>query len=197
MYWVRKAISILCGITYCGEYGKYYHKLLSGDRRHDPVYTYEGLKVILHNSPARRTYVVRSDNANHFKCAECFDDLQRLCNEDEINILRVYGIASHGKCEVDSMGGHLKNPIRKAIAQNVHIVNSNDCVAYLQLKYGQDMYTNPEYIIEVLEESILKDTRKKKGENKIRNNRGDSSFSCYVVPTKHGLFCCFKKIVHL
>ena len=30
-------------------------------------------------------------------------------------VVRIFGIAGHGKGEIDSCGGHMKNPVREAI----------------------------------------------------------------------------------
>ena len=98
MYWVRKAVSILCDLSEIGKFGKIYHGILSNDRNHDQSYTYEGIKMVVNSSPMQNNILLRSDNATHFKCAECFADLQAL--SDEETIVRVYGMAGHGKDEL-------------------------------------------------------------------------------------------------
>ena len=58
--------------------------------------------MVVNSSPMRNNILLRSDNATHFKCAECFADLQELSDELEETIVRVNGMAEHGKGEIDS-----------------------------------------------------------------------------------------------
>ena len=64
-------------------------------------------------------------NATHYKSAENFLD----------------GIARHGKGEIDSAGGHIKNAARKGIQMGAEIKNANEVVPYLTSKCGT--YTSP------------------------------------------------------
>ena len=75
----------MCGITETPE--KTYYGYFSESRLHDPVYTKESISKIIRSIPGYGQYVVRSDNANHFKCAQCFFDLQELANEFVANIV--------------------------------------------------------------------------------------------------------------
>ena len=42
--------------------------------------------------------------------------MQKLANQYNVNIVRVYGIAEHGKGEVDHVGGLAKTAVRKEVS---------------------------------------------------------------------------------
>ena len=179
LYWVRKAISILCGITNVGKYGKTYHGMLSEDRDHDQTYTYEGLMGIISTSPIRSNIVIRSD-ATHFKCAECFDDLQSLSDDFQATVVRVYGIAGHEKGEIDSVGGHLKNAVRSSIQKGQIIVNADDCSSILKDKFKPDIYVHPAYDIQLIEEDDLESRRNEKNKIDYQTINGIHKFHSLV-----------------
>ena len=110
--------------------------------------------------PVQGTLILRSDNASNFKSAEAFDDIQRICNETNINIMRVYGSPGHGKCEVDSAGGHLKNPIRKHITKGNIIHSAGGVAAYLTAKYIEKQ--QPQYHIKELLSGEMDPEREKR-----------------------------------
>ena len=66
-------------------------EIMTNDRNHDQAYTYEGIKMIVNSSPMQNNILLKSDNATHFKCAECFADRQEHIDELEETIVRVYG----------------------------------------------------------------------------------------------------------
>ena len=50
--------------------------------------------------------VIESDNcSSQYKSCAHFYGMQKLANQYNVNIVRVYGIAEHGKGEVDHVGG--------------------------------------------------------------------------------------------
>ena len=116
MYWVRKQISLHCGVGMIQEgedVQKIYFGHVSEDREHDQPCTALSIDDALTVLPVSDTLFFRSDNASNFKSSQAFYDVQELANKWNINIVRVFGAAGHGKGEVDSCGGHLKNPVRK------------------------------------------------------------------------------------
>ena len=74
------------------------------------------------------TLILHWDNASNFKCAEHFYDIQEELNSSSMNNIHVYGEAGHRKSEVDSCGGHLKNPPWKHIAKGDKIEISYRCL---------------------------------------------------------------------
>ena len=103
------------GIGNFGKNDKVYFAHLSEDQNHDPVFTIESLKEMVSEKSVPKTYVIRSDNAPHFKCAQCFHDLQDVSAASGATIIRVYGTVGHRKREIYSVEGHVKNVIRKSI----------------------------------------------------------------------------------
>ena len=61
--------------------------------------------------------IVKSDNCSaQYKSAQHFFHLHELSTEKQIPIIRIYGIAGHGKGEVDHVGGLAKITIRREIS---------------------------------------------------------------------------------
>ena len=178
MYWIRKQISILCGIgIFLDEYGtkrKVYFGHMSEDREHDQVYVIASVEGMLSAIPENKMIIIRSDNAVHFKSAENFCDLQELSNKENSTVARVFGTPNHGKSEIDSEGGHLKNPIRSAIAQGSSITCAADCVTYLRSK--KEGKTNPEYHIELIKSEDLENEREKRLYKNYTTINGSNSF---------------------
>lgn len=192
MYWIRKAVSIMNGISETPE--KVYHGHLSESRVHDQVYTKESLSRIIRSIPGYEQYVIRSDNAGHFKCAQCFYDLQALSNEYSITIVRVYGTSGHGKGEIDSVGGHLKNAIRKKISTGSYILNTDDCLAALADKFEE--YQNPSYCFEKIQAEKLIERRNELLKYDFKTVVGSNEFHVLVFrPNKvfflaSNVLCC-------
>lgn len=75
------------------------------------------------------TVIITSDNcSSQYKSANFFSDLQNLATEFNVTIVRIYGIAGHGKNEVDMVGGTAKIAIRTAISRNKSFFNAGECV---------------------------------------------------------------------
>ena len=162
LYFCRKQISIHCGVIYhrddeLDDVQKIYCGHLSEDKDHDQVYVRKCLDGYVSIVPIRDTFIIRSDNATHFKSAENFADLQEISNAIDKVVVRVYGQAGHGKGEIDSCGGHLKNPVRKGIANNVHIVNSDEAANYLTSHYEEKV--NPSYSLSMIHPDVLQAER--------------------------------------
>ena len=77
-----------------------------------------------------------SDNcAQQFKCRHTIFGLVSLSYKYNLPILKTYGVAGHGKSEVDSCGGAaFKNIITRAIEQGEHLRNPDQYVNYLKSK---------------------------------------------------------------
>ena len=148
MYWVRKQISIHCGVGLFKEgetLQKVYFGHVSQDNEHDQAYTALSLDDALNILPVSDTLFLHSDNVSNFKSAQAFHDARELSNKWKITVVRIYGTAGHGKDEVDSAGGHLKYTVRKHISKGNNIRSAGAVETYLTTKYDQDKYTNPIY----------------------------------------------------
>ena len=77
----------MSGISESEATSKTYYGHLSENRIHDQVYTAESIQMIIQSMPQLEHYVVRSGNATHFKCAQCFYDLQQIANKGVMALL--------------------------------------------------------------------------------------------------------------
>ena len=52
------------------------------------------------------TFIITGENCcSQYKSAKTFYHLNNICNKYNINIIGIYGVAGHGKNEVDTVGG--------------------------------------------------------------------------------------------
>ena len=92
--------------------------------------------------------------------------------------MRVFGAAGHGKGEVDSCGGHLKNPVHKHIAKGNNIRSANAVASYLMDKYDSDKYSNPVYHVNVISRENLEEREKRQY---MRYDTVSGSYSFYMM----------------
>jgi hypothetical protein len=80
--------------------------------------------------------IIESDNCcKQYKSAEHFYDLLCISNNTNKPIIRVFGIAGHGKGEVDHVGGIAKIAIRREIANDADLKDAEDMVTFLLKKF--------------------------------------------------------------
>ena len=195
MYWIRKQISVHCGIVHYHDdesekENKVYCGHFSDDRDHDQVYAWKCLDDIVSLVPVADALIIRSDNATHFKSAENFADLQDISTGLNKTVIQVYGVAGHCKCEIDSAGGHMKNPVRKGIANMVHISSDQEAVEYLTSHY--EIQTNPTYhvsrIVSRIDPDELQAEREKRLYVDYQTVRGSDSFHVVVFKPESSSF---------
>ena len=110
LHWSHPQVSVHSGILKLyGE--KYYHPYISDDLKHDQKFVRVCVEEMLSSIdiPHDETQylVIESDNCtSQYKSAEHFYDLQCIADAIKKKIIRVYGIAGHGKGEVDHVGGY-------------------------------------------------------------------------------------------
>ncbi len=69
--------------------------------------------------------LVESDNCSgQYKSAEHFRDLQKISNDTNLKLIRLYWIEGHGKGEVDHVGGIAKVYARDQITRGVIFTNA-------------------------------------------------------------------------
>ena len=97
-------------IKFAGE--KSYHPYFSDSRQHDQVFVKLAVDKMLNtiiNFPDNTTILIASDNCtSQYKSVQHFADMQQLANRYDTTVIRSYGIAAHGKGEVDHVGGIAK-----------------------------------------------------------------------------------------
>ena len=79
--------------------------------------------------------------------------MQLLANNWNVNIIRIYGIAEHGKGEVDHVGGLAKTAVRRVVAEGDFFADSTDIVDFLTEKLQSSEHL--QYIIKEISEKDL------------------------------------------
>ena len=110
-----------------------YH--LSDDTIHDGLFVETVLRDIIqlqnfHN----QVILIKSDNCpSQYKCKNVFPTYQKLCDEYDITMIRIYGAAGHGRGLIDAMSSFgCKAILRQDImGKDIWFNNSGDIVDYL------------------------------------------------------------------
>lgn len=88
-----------------------------------------------------------------FESSKNFFDLQRICNDYQISLICIYGVAGHGKNEVNAVGGVAKIAIPTAISQGQSFFNAADCLSYISGKFNS--YEKPLFWIKLIKDETL------------------------------------------
>ena len=159
---------------------KHYHPYISDDKTHDQVFVKKVLEEIIETVDVLpEICVIDSDNCGmQYKSAEHFEDMQDLSNQISTPIIRVYGIAGHGKGEVDHVGGLAKCSVRRYAGTGGLVLNANDCVAFLEDKFG--MKSNPTFHLKEIDTEELKVRRELARQKKYPTINGSDNFQVMV-----------------
>ena len=152
MHWSKKQVTVHSAILKFNE-EKVYHPYLSNSRIHDQVFVKQVLEEMFEvaDIPDGVKLVIESDNCSgQYKSTQHFSHLQLLSNTWNRVIIRLYGIAGHGKGEVDHVGGVAKIGVRTAIASGSVFDNSKEIVSFLNEKFGKK--ESPRYHIREMTE---------------------------------------------
>ena len=166
MHWCKKQVTIHSAIMKYNE-EKVYYPTPSNTRIHDQVFVKQVLEMIREDGdlPEGVSLVIESDNCTgQYKSLQHFYHLQNLANTWNRTIYRIYGIAGHGKGEVDHVGGVAKVAVRTAIASGSMFHDSSDITSFLQDKFEEKespRYHVQELPVDVLYEERMKDHRSK------------------------------------
>ena len=180
LYWSQQVVTVHSGITKTKN-GKTYHPYLSDSRKHDAVFVkitiermFAGVTIIIHD-----IIIIESDNCScQYKCGLHFYHLQQLANEHNIIIIRVYGVPSHGKGEVDHVGGTAKVTAKRLAACGKVFLNAQDIADCLNEKYSE--YTSPSYDIDVITEEELEVERRDANSTEVATVDGSSALRTLV-----------------
>ena len=107
-----------------------------------------------------------------------FFHLQTISDDFDIIIIRIYGVAGHGKNEVDTVGGIAKIAIRTAISHGTPFFNADQCVDYLTPKFS--IHEHPSYRLKLIEPDILEEERLKSKYINYQTIKGSSSFQVVI-----------------
>ena len=188
LHWSHEQITVHSGISKQNEM-KEYHQYLSNDKCHDQVFVRSALEEMLGELTLflGMVVIVESDNcSSQYKSAEHFHDLQELATKYQITIIRIFGIAGHGKGEVDHVGGLAKISLRRGIASEVIMRNAEEMVQFLKLKF--DAKQNPSYIIKEIQEERLEIERTRRRLKSFKTIDGSSIFQAMCFKANQSSF---------
>ena len=188
LHWCHEQVTVHSGILKArGE--KSYHVYLSEDKGHDYVFVCVALEEILSevDTDQGSTLVIESDNcSSQYKSAGHFYDIQELANGKNIVIIRIYGIAGHGKGEVDHVGGLTKVAVRTEIAAGEFFLDSESMVEFLDKKFRGNQ--NPLYFFKDIDHNKLESVRAEEQLRKHKTIEGSSAFQVIVFQPNSAVF---------
>ena len=84
---------------------KIYYPTLSDDKKHDQAFVRTAVSTMVEGVKFEEydCCLIESDNCQHYKSAESFHDSQDFANKWNIPLIRVFGIAGHGKGELSKL----------------------------------------------------------------------------------------------
>ena len=98
-HWTKTQVTVHSGLVKLDE-EKVYHPYISNSRLHDQVFVHQALEEMIErtNIPEDKRLLIESDNCSgQYKSSHHFFHLQSLSNQLNKIIIRLYGIAQHGK----------------------------------------------------------------------------------------------------
>jgi hypothetical protein len=180
-HWNEKTVIVHSGIMkYEGVKG--YHAYLSDDSYQDQDFVNEVLQKMIEECELQpeQTLVIESDNcSSQYKSCAHFDGLIKLATQHNIRIIRVYGVAGHGKGEVDHVGGLAKVAIRRETAAGQTLQNAEEMVECLIEKFGSSEY--PMYYFKEIKTTDLDEARERSQRTVYHTVDGSSKFQVLVV----------------
>ena len=113
-HWTKTQVTVHSGLVKLDE-EKVYHPYISNSRLHDQVFVHQALEEMIERTNKR--LLIESDNCSgQYKSSHHFFHLQSLSNQLNKIIIHLYGIAQHGKGEVDHVGGVAKVAVRREVS---------------------------------------------------------------------------------
>ena len=124
---------------------------MSDTRTHDQPFVQLSVDEMLAHTdiPEKSIIVIESDNCtSQYKSAQNFTDMQQISNKYNTTVIRLFGIAGHGKGEVDHVGGITKVAARQEITKGAVFSNSSEITTFLQDKFRDKEF--PKYHITII-----------------------------------------------
>ena len=205
LHWYKEQQTIH-NIVLKGKEGKSYHPHFSDDLTHDQEFVFVSWREVLDNvdfeSENDSMLVLESDNcSNQYKSAESFYRLQQLSDLYSIPICCIYGVAAHGKNEVDSVGGVVKIAIRNEVARGGHFEDAGECVSFLNKTFASSF--DPVYKVREIHSATLQIARRGNRQMVFPKIDGSSSFQVLIFTPNSNTFraspylcsceCCIKQ----
>ena len=174
LYWSKTQVTVHSGIVKT-PYQKTYHPYLSDSREHDQTFVYMALKEMLDSTEITdlETIIIESDNCTvQYKSAEHFADIQKVSDEHQRPVIRLYGIAGHSKGEVDHVRGDAKVVVQDEIARGTIFARSSEIMPMLTKKF-RDKERTKYHIVEIKTEDLDAE-RKSHQRKKFEHVKGSS-----------------------
>ena len=154
LHWHKTQVSVHSGIMKIhGE--KSYHPYVSNDRKYDQKFVKLVLKEMLDTVDMLPGMCIIS--SSQYKSAQHFDDMQIICGNIKVPIIRLFSVAGHGQGEVDHIGGLAKVAIRRHIGAGGIVLDAKDCLNFLRQKFEDKM--NPKFYLKEISTSDLNQAR--------------------------------------
>ena len=157
LHWTSDQLSGHSGIHFVND-EKSFHVHMSDDLDHDQAFVDQAMGTILEvvgSDADGKCLVVCSDNCTgQYKSAENFYNLQMIANKYEATLIRIYGVANHGKGQVDCAKIAIRNEVART---GRYFSTASECVQFLKKKF--EGKTNPCYYIEELHTNDLNEKR--------------------------------------
>ena len=209
LQWSHEQITVHSGILkFKGE--KSYHPYLSATRKHDQHFAQLCILEILRKVDfSENPYIViEGDNCSYqYKSSAHFHGMQTLAKKFQVNVIRIFGIAEHGKGEVDHVGGLAKTTLQRAIAAGEFFNDVGEMVEYLHGTLHSTKHL--QYTVKETDEKVLESERRLKvfpsidGSNKFQVmlfKPNSTSFVaanriciCNTCKTQYGTCSLFKR----
>jgi len=179
LHWSHEQVTVHSGIMkFEGE--KSYHPYLSDDKKHDQHFVELALHEMISELPTiPETIVIESDNCSQqYKSASHFYSMKQLADKFLFTVIRIYGIAEHGKGEVDHVGGVAKTAIRREVATGTFFESTEEMVEFLEKRFSDSI--TPRYIPKLI---CAKKTNQLRDEAKLiqcKSIDGSSSFQVMI-----------------
>eukprot|EP00794_Sanderia_malayensis_P019611 gene19611-21542_t len=189
LHWSKKQVTVHSGITKTSDGVKVYHPYVSDTLVHDQAFVDIAMREMLSTTDLDEAtcILVESDNCSgQYKSAEHFHDLQKISNDTNLKLIRLYGIEGHGKGEVDHVGGIAKVYARDQITRGVIFTNAAGIATSLIKKFGANM--KPAYHIKEVEVEELEELRCKRRKKVFKTVDGSSTFHVLVFKPKESFF---------
>ena len=180
LHWVKKQIIVHSGIVKCnGE--KTYHPYVSDCKTHDQAFVKLVVTEMLDSTymPDDAVILIESDNcSSQYKSCHHFVDMQDLADKFKRRVIRVFGIAGHGKGEVDHVGGVAKVAVRQEVAGGEIFTVASEVHDFLNNKFGEKEH--PPYHLYQVNTAELETERKASAKIVYKTIPGSSSFHVII-----------------
>ena len=190
LHWHKHQITIHSGIVKCnGE--KSYHPYVSDSRVHDQAFVKLVSTEMLESVaiPDDVIIIIESDNCSaQYKSSQHFSDMQDISNKYNKTLIQVYGIAGHGKGEVDHVGGVAKVAIRQEISRGQLFSTVKHVCQFLQAKFQGAKNVKVKYHIREIKGECLEIERQSNRCKVFQTISGSQSFQVIVFKPNASFF---------